>query len=296
MSNDEWKRELLEEMLLKEILSDEDILSDNVCARTEQIDEGLDCVRTGIYSDIGKRSFQQDAARVSESYMYIAEQRIIAVLCDGMGGLTSGERASGYCVEKMYEIYGSVNAAKDIPRFYSMMIDTLDQQVSQMKTEDGKPLRTGTTLVSVIIDGGDLYWASVGDSRIYIISDTSAICLTRAHNYKMILDEQVRRGLITPQAAQSHPKREALISYIGMGSVKYSDISDKPFRLQCGDRILLCSDGLYRTLTDAEMARIIRDAGDDMESAARQLVQCALEKGRKNQDNTTAIVIKYLGD
>jgi protein phosphatase len=256
--------------------------------------EDLDRVCTGVYSDVGKRSSQQDAARVSESYTYAADRRIIAVLCDGMGGLAGGERASGYCVEKMYEVFNSVNAEQDIPRFYGMMVEALDKHVKEMTNENGEPLGAGTTLVSVIVDDGRLYRASVGDSRIYIISDAGIMCLTRDHNYGMILNEQVKRGMISRQAAQEHPKREALISYIGMGGVRCADIDEKPFRLQDGDRILLCSDGLYRSLSEIEMAEIVRSADNDMEAAARMLVQSAVGKGKSSQDNTTAIVIKYL--
>ena len=261
---------------------------------TEQIEEDTDRVRTGMFSDIGKREYQQDTARVSESYVYIADRRIIGILCDGMGGLSGGELASGYCVEKLYEIFNTVNASEDIPRFYSLMIDKLDQQVKAMTNADGKPLGAGTTLVSVVIDDGRLFWASVGDSRIYLINDASTLCLTRDHNYRMVLESQVRKGLITAQDAMIHPKREALISYIGMGGVKCADISEKPFLLRGNDRLLLCSDGLYRSLSEEEMANIIRDAGDDMEGAARELVLTAIGKGKHHQDNTTAVVIKYL--
>lgn len=263
-------------------------------SRTEEIEADTDCVRTGMFSDIGKREYQQDTAKVSESYVYIADRRIIAILCDGMGGLSGGERASGYCVERLYEAFQAASAPIDIPRFFSRMIDDVDRQVKAMTNEEGKPLGAGTTLISVVIDDGRLFWASVGDSRIYLINDASILCLTRDHNYQMVLASQVRKGLISAQEAMTHPKREALISYIGMGGVRCADISEKPFLLRGNDRILLCSDGLYRTLSEEEMAMIVRNAENDMESAARELVQSAIGKGKVHQDNTTAVVLKYL--
>lgn len=278
-------------------MSDEqwiDIYRDSGRSQTEIIDDGLDCVRTGIYSDIGRRSSQQDAAMVSESYEYIESQRVIAILCDGMGGLKGGDLASKYCVKKLYEMFCNVNAEKDIPRFYSMMVNAMDQHVKQMETADGKPLGAGTTLVSIAIENGDLYWASVGDSRLYIISDSDIMCLTKDHNYQMLLERQVMQGQISREKAAKHPKREALLSYIGQGGVKYVDIPIRPLRLRGGDRLLLCSDGLYRSLQESEMADIIRRAEDDMEAAARNLVRRAVGKGKSNQDNTTAVVVKYL--
>ena len=288
MKNSEWEKALTDSQWI------EALYGDSSCSRTEVIEVGLDCVRTGVYSDIGQRSSQQDAAIVSESYEYIENRRVIAIMCDGMGGLAGGDLASGYCVNKLYEMFCNVNAEKDIPRFYSMMIDALDRHVKQMEAADGTPLGAGTTIVSIVIENGDLYWASVGDSRIYIISDTDSMCLTKDHNYKMILDQQVARGQIAKHTADTHPKREALLSYIGQGGVKYVDIPVRPVRLKGGDRLLLCSDGLYRTLRESEMAEIIRRAGDDMEAAARNLVRRAVGKGKANQDNTTAVLVKYL--
>lgn len=268
--------------------------------KTERIAPELDCLRTGIYSDQGRRESQQDRAYVTESYTYISTRRALAVLCDGMGGMNAGEIASGYCVEQMIrgvnEVLNANNADKDldIPFYYGLMLKELDEQIHAMRAPNGDPLGAGTTFISVLIDDGLLYWASVGDSRIYIINDVSTACLTRDHNYKMLLDEQVRRGQITRAAANANPKKEALLSYVGMGGLRYRDITEDPFPLKGGDRILLCSDGLYRTLRETEMARIIREAGDDMEAAARELVQTAVGKGKPHQDNTTAVVLKYL--
>lgn len=288
MNREEWEKLVDDGQWVENIYENSD------APQTEVIEPGLDCVRTGMYSDIGRRSSQQDSAIVSESYEYIENQRVIAILCDGMGGLAGGDLASGFCVKKMYEMYRDVSAGKDVPLFYNRMVEALDLCVKQMKTPAGDPLGAGTTLVSIIIENGELYWTSVGDSRIYIISDTGMMCLTRDHNYKMLLDEKVARGEITQRAADTNPQREALLSFIGQGGLKYVDISQQPFSLKGGDRLLLCSDGLYRTLQESEMADIVRRAGDDMEAAARNLVQRAVGKGKPKQDNTTAVVVKYL--
>lgn len=276
-------------------LTEEDPYADVDYDRTERIDFELDCVRTGMYSEIGNRESQQDAAWVSESYDYIESRMLMAVVCDGMGGLEGGERASRLCVEKMHEVYSKVDdIKKDVPRFLAMMTDTLDQLVAKLENAEGKPLGAGTTLVSIIIDDGDLYWASIGDSRIYIFTESGEMLLTRDHNYYMILSEQKKRGLIGDEIIETHPKREALVSYLGMNGIRYSDIPEKPIHLRDGDHILLCSDGLYRALSTAEMSRIILAEGDDMETAARKLVLAAVDKRRRHQDNTTAVVVKYI--
>ena len=282
---------------------------DSAESSIEESDEGatipipsdLDRLRTGGYSAVGKRKSQQDAAFVSEVYQYIVRERALAVMCDGMGGLNGGELASTYCVNAMKTEFERIfrpdvaEEQKDIPRFFALMLDAMDQKVKSMINEKGEPLGAGTTFTGVILDGRDLYWASVGDSHIYILNDSGLNLVTTEHNLKMLLDRQVAAGQITREEAESNRQRDALVSFLGMGGLKFTDIVEKPYRMRGGDCVLLCSDGLYRTLTDNEMTAIILRAGDDMETAARVLVETAIAKNRPHQDNTTAVLLKYLG-
>jgi protein phosphatase len=166
--------------------------------------------------------------------------------------------------------------------------------VSELTNENGRPLNAGTTLACVAIIDNDLYWASVGDSRIYIVRGDEMVQVTEDHNYGMILSQKVKQGLLTEDEANSHPKREALISYIGMNGVRHIDLNSKPFRLWDGDHILICSDGFYRCVEDAETLSVIRDFSADMTEAAEALTSLALSKHKKNQDNTTVILIGYM--
>ena len=72
----------------------------------------------------------------------------------------------------------------------------------------------------------------------------------------MLLEEKVKRGEMTQQEADNHPQKEALVSYMGMGGVKYVDRNAVPFKLVEGDHIILCSDGLYRTVCDEDIKNI----------------------------------------
>ncbi len=263
---------------------------------TMRIDRFVDALRVGLSSNLGSRACQQDAARVSDDYYYMDTQRAMAVLCDGMGGLSGGERASQLSVNALYEMFiqnRHINE-NEIQSFYTTALQRLDMMVHALKKENGDPLGAGTTLISVMICESKLYWASVGDSHIYFVRDGKITCLTQDHNYYKILCERVRKGEISQEEADTDPKKEALLSYLGIGGMDYMDISAKPIQLQEGDIVLLCSDGLYRSLTQREMIDIVQYAGKDMQTAASRLTEAAIQKGNRHQDNTTVVLLQYI--
>jgi len=166
--------------------------------------------------------------------------------------------------------------------------------IGDLRDANQKPLQSGTTLASVIIVDNKLYWASVGDSRIYLIRNNEMAQITVDHNYAVVLDQKVRQGRITKEEAESHPKREALISFVGMGGVKHIDLNSKPFQLLNGDYIVICSDGLYRSLNNEEIKSIIISSQVNITGTANTLVNRAIRKQIKNQDNTTVVLVKFL--
>lgn len=252
-------------------------------------------VDVGLYSAIGSRAGQQDAARVSDGAFYERTKKAFAVLCDGMGGLSGGERASQLCVTALYSALQQQQEALDgyVQAFYRTMIRRLDAAVHGLKDEDGNLLGAGTTLASVCLLHDRLYWASVGDSRIYILRDGALRCLTEDHNYYKLLCERVRHGLLTKEEADRDPKREALISYIGIGGVEHTNLCETPLLLQNDDWILLCSDGLYRTLSEAEIVRHLQFTCETAPKAAQALVDAALAKQKRHQDNTTVVLLHF---
>lgn len=261
---------------------------------TLRIDNSCQNVDVGVSSIIGKRESQQDSVRSDSNYFYSERKKMISVLCDGMGGLNGGERASALCTYVLYDAFHNKSDATPVPAFFRSTVQKADEAVRTMENENGEPLRnSGTTLVSVVIEEDNLYWASVGDSRIYIIRDKEILCITKDHNLMMLLKERVRRGEISQQEADSNPKKEALVSYIGMGGVRYIDMNSKPFQLLDGDRIIMCSDGLYRCITDGEIMRTIYRYGHDAQAAAEALTSLAQDKNLRDQDNTSVVVIEY---
>lgn len=248
-------------------------------------------VSVGIKSSQGSRKVQQDA---TIAFREEKDNLTVAVLCDGMGGMQGGEQASNLCVNMIYnDLYENEQIA-DYHRFLIDEIDKADIEVSKLTDAKGNQLRAGTTLVAVIVKDNKLFWASVGDSRLYIIREGKILQVTKDHNYLMQLMEKVDIGEISLEDALNNREKEALISYIGIKGIKYIDSNKNPFELEEGDCLVLCSDGVYRSLNDNNINEIIMACSDDMVAGAECLVQEAISIGNPHQDNTTAIAIKYL--
>lgn len=253
-------------------------------------DEDFQRISVGSYSVIGTRKSQQDSL-----FGQFGEDRGIAVVCDGMGGLQGGEVASQTAVTALVRDYFAQPEIENVPEFFQKEAYKVDQMVGELKGADGELLEAGTTLVSIIIKKDELFWLSVGDSKIYIIRGDEILCVNRLHNYRMTMDEQLRQGQITRAEYRDKEKQaEALISFIGMRNVSLMDINSKGFKLQDNDIILLTSDGLYRLLPDGDILEIIKRNMFDMSRAARALVEEAGKRVTYSQDNTSVVVVRYL--
>ncbi|MCI9592558.1 MAG: serine/threonine-protein phosphatase [Lachnospiraceae bacterium] len=248
----------------------------------------------GASSILGTRSYQQDFA-----YFYTGSQDVLAVVCDGMGGLQGGERASKTAVQLLAQDFQKEKPIKNIPAFLKREAGRMDQAVAALKDEKGKPLEGGTTLVAVYCHKNQMYWASVGDSRIYLIRDGKITSENREHNYRLLLQEQLAAGKITREFYEKEektPQAEALISFLGMNGLRVVDVTKMPVMLQSGDMVMLCSDGVYKSLNDSQVCAMAMDNDLDMYIAADRTTAMALRYGRRGQDNTTVILMKYLGE
>lgn len=247
-------------------------------------------VSVGISSVIGTRKSQQDSV-----FGQFDEGTGIAIVCDGMGGLRGGEKASQMAVQRLASDFFKEQEIQNIPEFFRKEAYQLDQEVGMLCDENGDLLEAGTTLVSVIIKESKLYWLSVGDSKIYIIRDNEIMCVNRLHNYRMTMDEMMKQGQLTMEEYREREKQaEALISYIGMRDISLMDVNPRGFPLKDNDMILLTSDGLYRLLSDDDIFNILKRNMFDMKRAANALTEEATRRGKKSQDNTSVAVIRFL--
>lgn len=248
-------------------------------------------IKIEAYSILGTRAYQQDYASV-----FVDENCALAVLCDGMGGLNGGERASSIAAEKMIKDFGQRDISEDIYDFFKRETVLIDREVAALRDETGKALGAGTTLVAAAVVNQLFYWISIGDSKIYAVKDGVLNSIAREHNYRLMLTESLKNGKIDNQEYEREVrtrKADALISFIGMGGIHLMDFGSLPIRLEPGDLILLCSDGVCKSLSDIQIQSIINDNAFEPEIAVERLVDSAMEYGSGSQDNTTAVLLEF---
>ena len=241
-------------------------------------------------SDIGDREDQQDSFGYS-----LRQDGGLTVVCDGMGGHEGGKLASALAVETFLSGYNGSPPADDPT---AMLIETAkraDAAISQLKNGDGRLLKAGTTLVSVAVCGRKLMWCSVGDSRAYLLRDGELVQLTQDQNYRTVLEEKMRAGLLDEDGFRRENERgDALISFLGIGNLTLIDYSAAPLALMKDDKIIIMSDGLYRLVSDAEISRILDNFSNIGE--ALQALEMKAKKNAKNlgaeRDNVTMALIK----
>ena len=194
---------------------------------------GLDGFDVAFYSDIGRRSSQQDSA-----YLMAGEQAAFAVLCDGMGGARGGQLASASAVDILRAYYAHYLVRGREMQDSAWMreaAEAADNMVHGLRDAGGNPLGAGTTLVAVSAVRDCFGWISVGDSRLYILRQETLVRATTDHNYMMHLDLQRSAGKISEDTyARESKSGDALISFIGMGGLLMEDISDKPLPAAAG--------------------------------------------------------------
>ena len=236
-----------------------------------------------VRSVIGNRTEQQDCIGI-----VTGEKTFCVVVCDGMGGLKSGSSASTVAVETMSDIFKKINDDDIISDILINSIDILDEAVFMLTDESGNRLESGTTIVSIVIRGDELFWMSVGDSRLYIIRNDEMVQATRDHNYELYLNSVSETYTPTEKDIEMS---QALISFIGMGGISIMDVSSNPVELIEKDVVLVASDGLYKALSDNEIKDIIY-ANDDVEKAADELLSVAEKNAPDTRDNTSFVLIK----
>jgi serine/threonine protein phosphatase PrpC len=246
-------------------------------------------LKFGNLHNIGKRESQQDSFGISDlsNHKLFDEKGVLAVVADGMGGLSGGAEISAIVTSGMINYFSKANE-KDLAELLLNMIHAINIEVRKYIINNGNQL-SGSTVVSTIIKDNNLYFLTVGDSRIYLLRSGALIQLNREHTYGSELDENAARGDISVDDARNDSQRAALTSYIGMEDIAHIDRCLRPIPLISGDRILLMSDGIFGTLSEEEITKI---ATSNAYEAALGMEQLILAKNKNNQDNFTSIIIE----
>lgn len=242
-------------------------------------------LKTFSVTDIGKkRKLNQDF--VFSSDIEIGNLPNLFIVADGMGGHNGGGYASRFTVETIVEeVRKSARGnARDTLRH---AISTANERLRVRAEEDEALYGMGTTIVAATLNGSKLLVANVGDSRLYVISDTIRQ-ITRDHS---LVEEMVRAGGIDEETARHRSDKNIITRAVGA----MDEITADFFQLEVrpGDIILMCSDGLTNMLEDEEIRVIVR-SGRDIVEKAEKLVEAANSNG--GRDNIAVILIEPFAD
>ncbi len=254
------------------------------------LDEKDASVSIGRIHDVGRRSMQQDSFGVSDvdDIGKLKKKGVMAVVADGMGGLSDGERMSQMVVVKMLQGF---DASPDDAIPSSTLLGLVGEANEAVNSElgDERIGKCGSTVVAVILKDRKLSWISVGDSHIYVFRKGQLIQLNTDHNYGTELDQKVQNGEISFEEASTDPQRAALTSYIGIGELELIDQNETPIAMEKGDRILLMSDGVYGTVDERAIAEMM---ALPFRKALSAIDRAVLAREKNNQDNYTCVVIE----
>ncbi|WP_022881711.1 PP2C family protein-serine/threonine phosphatase [Gryllotalpicola ginsengisoli] len=214
----------------------------------------------------------------------LARSPIFAV-ADGMGGHTAGDFASAAVVTRLAEQLGSGFVAQDA------VSDALRAAVDDMSRGVGlTDLGTGTTVsgIALTLHDGEAYWLvfNIGDSRVYQLLDGTLDQLTVDHS---IVQQLLDAGMITPAEAEVHPHSNVITRAVGFNEDPVPDFWLIP--ISAGARLLVCSDGLTKELTEHGVRHFL-SIGDSPADAANRLMEAALGNG--GRDNVSVIVVDVL--
>lgn len=231
----------------------------------------------------------------NEDNFHVDVDQGLFVVADGMGGHASGEVASEIAVSTVVDLLLeednpdetrlSVAAESDVERVRERIRYTMNQASQRIRRESlANPVHSGmgTTLVVLLIEGGQAYLGHVGDSRAYLFRDGRIERLTRDHT---VVQQEIDAGRLTPELARIVPHKNILTQSVGYHGPVEPDTLAQPVRPN--DIFVLCSDGLTDPLDDDHLERII--ASTPLDDLAEVLVQKAIEHG--TEDNVTVVVV-----
>lgn len=231
---------------------------------------------------IGKRKEQEDSFST-----IISENGVMAVIADGMGGYINGKIASSIAVNTFVREFSKLKNIYSVKEFFLETSFLSNKEI----LEKSKKEKMGTTLAAVLIKEDYLYWTSVGDSAIALFRDGEFINLNKKHIFESILNEQYISRKITKQEVINNPMKKRLTNYIGHDDFKDIEISKEPIRLIKGDKIVLCSDGVYNSISEFEIENILMKNIKPYK-ASEEIINVIKNKNYLKQDNATIIILQ----
>ncbi|NOZ48169.1 MAG: LysM peptidoglycan-binding domain-containing protein [Chlorobi bacterium] len=210
----------------------------------------------------------------------------VGIVCGGIKERTGTSIASKIVVKSIGEYFKNKKYRNLQKALYNAVIFA-NQQVFEQAAKNDKLKNMATTLVVALVNKNQLYYAYVGNSRLYILKNEKLQKLTKDHTF----GQQMLDAGKTPEEIQKHPRKNELLNIVGVSRDLRFSICKTPLGLNDNDQILLCSDGLINELNENEIKHTLLDADISVEHKTAKLIDKANAKGGK--DNVTAILIRY---
>jgi serine/threonine protein phosphatase PrpC len=207
----------------------------------------------------------------------------LAIVADGMGGYEGGQEASRIAVETVGEVYaGAVNG--DPQKTLIAALRKAHQSIHDYAAAHHELHGMGTTCTALAVIGESLYYAHIGDSRLYLVRGENISRLTHDHSY---VGRLVESGVISLEEAEIHPQRHILTAALGSGVEISPDSPEAAVELEKGDVLILCTDGLWSLLNESELQKAVHG---DLQKACKTLIGMARDRG--GPDNITVQLIR----
>lgn len=211
------------------------------------------------------------------------------VLCDGMGGHQAGEKASQLAVEALKDFFNKEYYPSPQEALWKGIVEA-NKVIFNTAQKFNEYAGMGTTLVAVLIRENQVFYAHVGDSRLYYFEQATQTLyrVTKDHSF---VQELVDRGIIKDEEAEKHPRKNEILRALGVHQEVIPDVGTLPILPADNDLLLLCSDGLNGMLNDFQIAEIITDNKLSILQRTQKLVEKANEAG--GTDNITVQLIRF---
>jgi serine/threonine protein phosphatase PrpC len=244
------------------------------------------------YADIsllGAREENQDRVVAA-----VAEHAALLLVVDGMGGHADGARAAEITQKSVLEAFWHTPQPLFDPLgFLHLAFGRAHEEVVRIGTSLPLEQRPRATCAAVLVQQHAAWFAHIGDSRVYHLRKGGVVSRTRDHSHVELL---LREGLITAEQAVNHPMRNFVECCIGGDPILPDMTLSGRRELQPDDVLLVCTDGMWATLKDEEIANRFTVGGHAVRDTLGALAQLAVARAGGGSDNTSAAALRWLGE
>lgn len=237
---------------------------------------------------VSDRGLSEKRPQNEDSYLEMPERGIF-VVADGVGGAQAGDVASQMAVEILGEAFANLRDGGDVEEMMEIAIARANEAIHQMSHDLPQLSTMATTIVALHIAGNIATIGHAGDSRLYRLDSRGQ--LLRETQDHSVVEEEVRAGRMTPQQAEYHPSKNVISR--ALGAERTIEVDMKTIMFDANTTFLLCSDGVTRHISDAEIEKLLA-LPQPLPEICRQIKEICYSRGA--EDNLTAVLVRVTGD